>query len=60
MAIAGDAEEKMRTKTRAVFISQTGGKIVFESSFTLRTIQPFFFASALGAWLNVPISDSAP
>jgi hypothetical protein len=38
----------------------TGGKIVFQSSFMLITIQPFFFASAMSASLNVPIFDSAP
>jgi hypothetical protein len=36
------------------------GKIVFQSSFMLITIQPFFFASAMSASLNVPIFDSAP
>src|SRR5437773_11490824 len=37
-----------------------GGKMVFQSSFMLMTIQPFFFASAVSASLNVPIFESAP
>jgi len=36
------------------------GKMVFQSSFMLITIQPFFFASAISASLKVPIFDSAP
>ena len=36
------------------------GKMVFQSSFMLITIQPFFFASAISASLKVPIFDSEP
>ena len=31
------------------------GKITFQSFFILMTVQPFFFASAISASLNVPI-----
>jgi len=34
--------------------------MIFQSFFMLITVQPFFFASATGASLNVPIFDSAP
>ena len=36
------------------------GKIVFQSSFILITIQPFFFASSMSVSLNVPIFESTP
>src|SRR5262245_57266569 len=40
--------------------SFSGGKIVFQSSFMLMTIQPFSFASSMRASLNVPIFESVP
>jgi hypothetical protein len=30
------------------------GKITFQSSFMLMTIQPFFFASSKSVWVKVP------
>ena len=34
------------------------GKMRFQSFFMLMTVQPFFFASAISASLNVPICES--
>jgi hypothetical protein len=44
----------------SITIHFSGGKIVFQSSFMLTTVQLFFFASAISASLKVPIFDSAP
>src|SRR4030095_15461415 len=45
---------------REISYCLVGGKMVAQSSFMLTTVQPFFFASAISASLNVPIFDSAP
>src|SRR5437899_5774707 len=41
-------------------VHRSKAKMVFQSSFMLMTVQPFFFASAMSASENVPIFDSAP
>ena len=38
----------------------SNGKMRLQSCFILITVQPFFFASAMSASLNLPIFDSAP